>query len=62
MRISTFIVCFLFSSMLCSAQYKNLVLKGGGIRGIAYPGAIKVLEQQHIIDSLQKLAAHPLVQ
>lgn len=55
MRTSMLITCLLLSSLLCNAQYKNLVLKGGGIRGIAYPGAIKVLEEKHITDSLEKV-------
>lgn len=44
---------------LCGAPaagpYKYLVLKGGGIRGIAYTGAIRALEKQHITDSLEKV-------
>ncbi len=37
-------------------QYKYLVLKGGGIRGIAYTGALKVLEEQNITPSIEKVA------
>ena len=37
-------------------QYKYLVLKGGGIRGIAYTGAIKVLEDKGIINGIEKVA------
>lgn len=37
-------------------SYKNLVLEGGGIRGLAYPGAIKVLEEKDIIKNIEKVA------
>jgi len=37
-------------------NYKNLVLEGGGIRGLAYPGAIKVLEEKGIILNVEKVA------
>lgn len=42
---------------ICTAQpYRYLVLKGGGIRGIAYTGALKVLEEKGISDSIEKVA------
>jgi NTE family protein len=34
------------------AQYRNLVFEGGGIRGISYAGALQVLEQEHLLDSI----------
>jgi len=37
-------------------QYKYLVLKGGGIRGIAYTGALKVLEDKHITQDIERVA------
>ncbi|MEO7292818.1 MAG: patatin-like phospholipase family protein [Ginsengibacter sp.] len=37
-------------------NYKNLVLEGGGIRGLAYPGAVKVLEEKGIIQNIEKVA------
>jgi NTE family protein len=39
-----------------SYQYKNLVLEGGGIRGLAYPGALQVLEKKGILQSIQNVA------
>lgn len=36
-------------------QYKNIVLEGGGIRGLAYPGALQVLEQKGIIDNIENV-------
>lgn len=37
-------------------QYKNLVFEGGGIRGLAYPGALQVLEQKGIIHNIENVA------
>lgn len=40
-----------------SAQpYRNLALEGGGIRGIAYAGAIQELESRHMLDSIRHIA------
>ena len=36
--------------------YANLALEGGGIRGIAYCGALEVLEARGILDGLQNIA------
>ena len=35
---------------------KNLALKGGGVLGIAYAGAIKVLEDQNILDGIEAVS------
>ena len=37
-------------------QYKNLVLEGGGVRGLAYAGALEVLEQNGTLANIQKVA------
>lgn len=37
-------------------NYKNLVFKGGGVLGIAYAGAIKVLEDKGILQQVQRVA------
>jgi NTE family protein len=37
-------------------NYKNLVFKGGGVLGIAYAGAIKVLEDNGILQQIQRVA------
>jgi NTE family protein len=37
-------------------QYKNLAMEGAGIRGIAYTGALKLLEERHMLDSVQRVA------
>jgi len=45
---------------LCFAQqknsYKNLVLEGGGIRGVAYAGAFSILEEKNILQQIEKVA------
>lgn len=35
---------------------KNLAFKGGGVLGIAYAGAIKVLEEKNILQQVEKVA------
>lgn len=37
-------------------MYKNLVFKGGGVRGIAYAGALRVLEDRGILTGVEKVA------
>ncbi len=57
MRYILFILSlFLLPSLSHSQEYKYLVLKGGGIRGIAYTGALKVLEEQKITQTIEKVA------
>ena len=52
----TFIIALVFCCP-CNAQpYKYLALKGGGIRGIAYIGAMKVLEEKNMISDIEKVA------
>jgi NTE family protein len=52
------IVILLFPS-ICFAQknyeYKNLVLEGGGVRGLAYAGVFSVLEQKGILQNIEKV-------
>lgn len=38
------------------SNYRNLVFKGGGVRGIAYMGAIEVLEELKVLDQIQRVA------
>lgn len=50
----------LLALLLCdfgNAQqvYKNLVMEGGGVRGIAYAGAIEVLEQKGILVNIENV-------
>ncbi|MBL0134485.1 MAG: patatin-like phospholipase family protein [Chitinophagaceae bacterium] len=39
-----------------NSDYKNLVFEGGGIRGLAYAGTIKVLEEKNIIQNIENCA------
>ena len=36
--------------------YRNLVFKGGGVRGIAYMGALEVLDEFRIVENIQRVA------
>lgn len=36
--------------------FHNLVLEGGGVKGVAYPGALLVLEQQQVLPRIDKVA------
>jgi NTE family protein len=49
-----FLPCLIFSQT--RYDYKNLVLEGGGIRGLAYPGALEVLEQKGILKDIDRVA------
>lgn len=44
----------LFAGTL-NAQIKNLVFEGAGIRGIAYSGAIKVLEEKNLLQNVERV-------
>ncbi len=39
-----------------SSQIKNLVMEGGGIRGIAYCGAVEVLEEENLLLEIENVA------
>ncbi len=49
-------LALLLPTCVLAQQYKYLVLKGGGIRGIAYVGALKVLEEKKITPGIEKVA------
>lgn len=53
------VTLFLFP-VFCFAQpkydYKNLVLEGGGVRGLAYAGAFSELEKKGVLQKLEKVA------
>jgi NTE family protein len=36
--------------------FTNLVLEGGGVKGVAYPGALAVLEQQGVLPQVRRVA------
>ena len=37
-------------------QFKNLVFEGGGVKGIAYAGALEVLQKEAILPEIQRVA------
>jgi NTE family protein len=52
------IVVLLFPSICFSQKnydYKNLVLEGGGVRGLAYAGVFSVLEEKGILQQVEKV-------
>jgi len=44
-----------FFSMHAQPVFKNLVMEGGGIRGIAYIGALEILDSAGMLDSLERV-------
>ena len=54
-----FILFFLFVPTFVLAQssrtYKNLVMEGAGVRGLAYAGALSVLEEKGIISGIENV-------
>ena len=52
-KFFAFLFLILFS-IQGSSQYKNLVFEGGGIRGIAYAGVIKALEENGQLNEIEK--------
>jgi len=52
-------VALLLLPSLCFAQkkydYKNLVLEGGGVRGLAYAGVFSVLEEKNILQHIENV-------
>ena len=54
------LLLFLFFGIATSAQpgkpvYRNLVMEGGGIRGIAYGGALAELEKQGVLPEIKRV-------
>lgn len=45
-----------FSASKSAYPYRNLVFKGGGVRGIAYMGALEVLEEMGVTDGIERIA------
>ncbi len=56
MKIALLLLCPLLSFSQIKYPYKNLALEGGGVRGLAYPGALEVLEQKNIIVNIENVA------
>lgn len=57
MKILLLLICLpFFSFSQQNYPYKNLALEGGGIRGLAYSGALKVLEEKGVIKNIERVA------
>ncbi len=58
MKISEFLNSITDSAgrMIKKVRYRNLVFKGGGVRGIAYMGALEALEQRGILQNIERVA------
>lgn len=40
---------------MAEQQFENLVFEGGGIKGLAYVGALEVMERQGILDEIERI-------
>ena len=49
-----FFVAFMIRSSAQVPVYRNLVFEGGGIRGIAYAGALTVIEKEGILSGIER--------
>lgn len=54
--MKVWIILFLLISCSAQGQFKNLVLEGGGVRGIAYVGAIQALEENDLLKDIENIA------
>ncbi len=54
--ILIFLVLPVFVFSQNNYPYKNLALEGGGVRGLAYSGALEVLEQKDILKNIERVA------
>lgn len=55
-KLLLFFILSLTPHIINAQHYRNLALEGGGIRGIAYTGAIAELEKHHSTDSIRNIA------
>ena len=56
MKILFFLLLPFVSTAQIKSTYKNLALEGGGLRGIAYAGAFKALEENGIMQQIENVA------
>jgi len=57
MKTLILLICFpLLSFSQQNYTYRNLVFEGGGIRGLAYPGALQVLEEKGVLKNIERVA------
>lgn len=45
-----------FNSMIPTYPFKNLVFRGGGMKGTAYTGALEVLEEKGLLEQIKRVA------
>ena len=38
-----------------SYNFKNLIFEGGGVKGIAYVGALEVLSEKGVVDQISRI-------
>jgi NTE family protein len=41
---------------MAASQFRNLVFEGGGVLGIAYAGALRELEKEHVLADIERVA------
>lgn len=51
-----FLIPFFSLAQNNNYPYKNLVMEGGGVRGLAYSGALEVLERKGILHNIENVA------
>ena len=56
MKLLLLLLIPLFTTAQIKPVYKNLALEGGGLRGIAYAGAFKVLEENGTMQNIENVA------
>ena len=56
MKILMLLLLPFFSTAQIKTVYKNLALEGGGLRGIAYAGAFKALEENGTMQQIENIA------
>ncbi len=56
-RTNLFVICLFFSITLFAQEksYRNLVMEGGGIKGLAYGGALIELENRGVLPQIQRV-------
>ncbi len=55
MKQALILFIYLITNNLQAQNYQNLVLEGGGIRGVAYCGAIEELERQGVLQHITRV-------
>ncbi len=56
MKILLLLLFPVFAFCQETTVYKNLALEGGGIRGVAYAGAFKVMEEKGVLQNIENVA------